>query len=436
MVLLLVLAACAQRAEITITGPIPGLTQAKIPEIIDPAEILSTATASQEPYPVPPKSETATTPTPPPILKPTFTPSPFPILGEPEPTITPTRRTVIPGMEWKGPGVVYIKSSYFTLSNFDGSQKSAFGYVPMEYYAPDFSPETGAIVFESENSLWFIDQGKESQNILSLDQYIETPIITSDKSKIAYRVYGFDDEEIQQLWIINPDGTGNTMVSEDTRQYITDPGPFRLRPVAWSSDNTQVYMVTTTDSEATPTGMYVADLATGIIKKALTPQVTLWDVSFSPERTKIAYRTFQWIPVQNNMPEPGPPFTLNVTDLTTGAIRVLLESSTNQFYQPIWSRDGNRIAYATGTNMLEGDLGLFTIDLASGTTSKVVPGSDISRLRPYGWLSEDRLVYTEGDISTSIWNPFTTLYTISIDGADQHIIDSGEEITVLGVLYE
>ena len=192
-------------------------------------------------------------------------------------------------------------------------------------------------------------------------------------------------------------------------------------------------MVTTTDSEASPVGMYVADVVTGTIEKALTPQVTLWDVSFSPDRTMIAYRTFQWVPVQDSMPEMGPPFTLQVTDLTSGATRILQESDTLEYHYPVWSEDGNQIAFTERSHETGGEVGLSSIDLATNAIIRWVPGSEGKQLRPWLWLSEDRLAYTEEELSSGV-GLHTTLHTIKNDGTDKHEIDSAGSITVIGVL--
>jgi Tol biopolymer transport system component len=259
-------------------------------------------------------------------------------------------------------------------------------------------------------------------------------VISSEGTEIAYSlVYGFGEEDIQQLWTINADGSENELVIDNTGQHITDPGPFRLIPIAWSLDNTRVYMVTTTDSEATPVGMYVADVSAGTVEKARTPQVTLWDVSFSPDRTRIAYRTFQWVPVEGSMPEMGPPFTLQMTDLTSGATRILQKSDTLEYHYPVWSEAGNRIAYTVRSHQTGGEVGLFSIDLATGGAIRLVPGSEGKQLRPWLWLSDDRLGYTEEQISSGL-SLHATLYTIRNDGTEKHEIDSANSIKVIGVL--
>jgi Tol biopolymer transport system component len=192
-------------------------------------------------------------------------------------------------------------------------------------------------------------------------------------------------------------------------------------------------MVTTTDSEASPVGLYVADLIARTVKKALTPQVTLWEVSFSPDRTMIAYRTFHWVPVEGSMPEMGPPFTLQVTDLTSGATRILQESDTLEYHYPIWSEDGRQIAYTVRSHQTGGEVGLFSIDLGTDAIIRWVPGSEGKQLRPWLWLSDNRLAYTEEAISSG-GSVGAILYTIKNDGTEKYEIDSANSIRVIGVL--
>lgn len=428
----LVLAACASGTLPAPAGvedgPYPlGFTMGS-----SPAEGYPGATAAQVPPHTSPPTRTPTgasftgTPAPIPTRTASVTPPP-----QPTPDLIGT-----PGFELEGPGIVY-HSTDLTLSNFDGSRKNVFAFVPrLAPWNTDFSPGAGRIVFEWGNSLWVLDLGKGSQEIFSSDRFIESPVISRDGGKIAYSlVHGFDAEGLQQLWTIDPDGSGNTLLVDDTGQYIADPGPFRLVPVAWSLDKSKIYLTTTTDSEATPLGMYVAGVPAGTIEKALTPQVTLWDVSFSPDRTMIAYRTFQWVPVEGSMPEVGPPFTLQMTELATGETTVLQESDAFEYFHPVWSPDGNHIAYSVRSRPPGGEVGLFAFDLATGAAIRLVPGSEGRQLRPWAWLGADWLAYTEevlapGDTS----NAPITLYTIKMDGSEKHEIDATASMTVLGVL--
>ena len=421
-----VLISCATPVATATLTPPPNSTPMPSPE---GAYFIATLTSPPNSTPMPSAEGTYFTATPrPPLPIPTRTAYVTPTLPPPPDAIG------TPGFDWEGPAIIY---DGLKLSNYDGSQKKVIPIqVAISPWYSDYSPEAGRIVTTVDTSLWTLDVGTGIQSKLSLNgslnQYVESPVITSDGTKIAYSlVHGFGEEDIKQLWTINADGSENELVIDNTGQYITDPGPFRLISFAWSLDNTKIYMVTTTDSEASPVGMYVADLIAGTIEKALTPQVTLWDVSFSPDRTMIAYRTFQWVPVEGFMPEVGPPFTLQVTDLTSGATRILQESDTLEYYYPVWSEDGNQIAFTVRSHQTGGEVGLFSIDLATDAIIRWVPGSEGKQLRPWLWLSDDRLAYAEEEVSSGL-SLHATLYTIKNDGTDKHEIDSAT--SVIGVL--
>jgi Tol biopolymer transport system component len=133
------------------------------------------------------------------------------------------------------------------------------------------------------------------------------------------------------------------------------------------------------------------------------------------------------------MPEIGPPFTLQVTDLTSGATRSLQESDTFEYHYPVWSDDGNQIAYTVRSHQTGGEVGLFSIDLTTDVIIRWVPGSEGEQLRPWFWLSDDMLAYTEEKVSSG-GSLHATLYTIKNDGTDKHEIDSATSIIVIGVL--
>ncbi|MFH1750041.1 MAG: hypothetical protein ABH837_04100 [bacterium] len=343
------------------------------------------------------------------------------------------------------------------VSNFDGSYKQKIHAVPIyvgTYSSYDVSDKSEKLVYKSliekdqygneiEQYLWVSDKGTEPRKILTSEdkKYIESPKISVDGEKIAYSLLvqntGNYSTDTEQLWVINSDGTENKLVIDKTRDYLGSNSRFRLVPVAWSQDETEIYLQTTSDSEATPIGMYVANLLTGKIEKANTPQVTLWGLSFSPDRTKIAYTTYGWKDVPDNRPEPGAPFTISVTDLSTGATIKILESNTDQFDHPVWSNDGLKLAYKVlGKSVEGGDQGIYVVDVNSRSAKLVTAGTRNARLRAWSWLSGSKLIYSEESYTTGeVPNKVTSyLFTINLDGTDKQKIDSAREITVFGAL--
>lgn len=352
--------------------------------------------------------------------------------------------------EIRGPGEIIV-------SNFDGSTKQIIHTVPI-YVGPfssyDISDKNEKLVYKSfiekdqygneiEEYLWVSNKGSESRKILTPGdkKYIESPRISADGEKITYsllvRNTGNYFTDTEQLWIINSDGTENKLVIDKTRDYLGNNSRFRLAPVAWSQDETKIYLQTTSDSEATPIGMYVANLSTGKIEKASTPQVTLWGLSFSPDRKRIAYTTFEWKDVPDSRPEPGAPFTINITDLGTGETTKILESQVDQFDHPVWSNDSSKLAYKIlGKSVEGGDQGIYVVDINSKTSKLVTTGTRNSRLKAWNWLSESKLIYSEESYTTGeVPNKVTSyLFTINVDGTDKQKIDTAREITVFGTL--
>lgn len=350
----------------------------------------------------------------------------------------------------RGPGEIMT-------SNFDGSTKQKIHTVPI-YVGPfssyDISYKNEKLVYKSfiekdqygneiEEYLWVSDKGSEPRKILTPGdkKYIESPKISADGEKVAYsllvRNTGNYFTDTEQLWVVNSDGTENKLIIDKTRDYLGSNSRFRLAPVAWSQDKTKIYLQTTSDSEATPIGMYVANLATGKIEKAKTPQITLWDFSLSPDRKKIVYTTFEWKDVPDSRPEPGAPFSINVTDLSTGETIKILESQVDQFDHPVWSSDGSKLAYKIlGKSVEGGDQGIYVVDINSISSKLVTTGTRNSRLKVWSWLSESKLIYSEESYTTGeVPNKVTSyLFTINIDGTDKQKIDSAREITVFGTL--
>ena len=329
------------------------------------------------------------------------------------------------------------------LSNFDGSSKSIIQTVS-KYVGPlnnnDVS-QAGHIIYatqsETEESLWVSNKGDQPKNILTLpkNKFIESAKISSDGTMIAYSLLDKHNPE-GELWTINADGADNKMIIANTGRYIVEQIPFRLAPLAWSKDKTKIYMITTADSDATPSGMYVADLATAKIQKAKTPDITLWGVSFSPNEEKIAYTTFEWKDVPDSRPEAGPPFTINITDLNTGATEKVLENQNKQYFDPIWSPDGKKIMYKTATGFEDDDSAIHVVDINTKKTHNIVPSVKNTKMIPWTWLSNERVAYTEESYTTGrIQDKVTTyLFTVKTDGTDKQSIDSATDLIVFGSL--
>ena len=281
----------------------------------------------------------------------------------------------------------------------------------------------------SGETLWIIRPNSAPQALLTLENLPTFSLIaiSQNGAQIAYSLYGWGgsntEDWYEQLWVVGSDGSNNRLIADRTGDSIVDPGPFRLDPIAWSEDLSSVYMLTGTDSESTPTELYIADLQTGEIRKAKIPQETLWQVAFNEDRSRIVYSSFQWVPVEIGFPEPGPPFAIKVTELATGSTRVVWESEHEFVSNPVWAPDETAIAFSKNRNELA------TVDLNTGELKIVILGDAEEFLEPRSWLSDGRIVYTEGPAYGD-----ERLMSVRADGSEPVVIDSVDRVRVLGEL--
>lgn len=232
-------------------------------------------------------------------------------------------------------------------------------------YNSDLASQAGRLVYVSKQALWVSDRGAKPRKILEASgkEVIERPVLSSDGMQIAYSLWSSGEGGISQdIWTINADGSDNRLVVADTRQYLKEASPFRMVPAAWSAEKTVLYLNTTSNSEATPKGLYVADLKQGTVEKAKTPPVILWDIAFLPDRRVIAYHTFQWVD-QPGYPVAGPSYTLNFTDLVSGETRVRFESQEERYAYLVWSPEGANLAYLK--SYPDGGQGIWVLHLLS-----------------------------------------------------------------------
>jgi Tol biopolymer transport system component len=365
--------------------------------------------------------------------EPQATPSASPVVHEPQAAQSESPITL---PETASSAFVYTALGTISVASSDGTLNADLvtGASPNSPLRYDLTPTNGAFVYvirsedDAEETLWVYKQdlGPSPLTTVLQPSFIESVAISQDGSQIAYSVLhwpsGQAEEWYEQLWVVNADGTDNRLIADRTADYIVDPGPFRLGPVSWSQDMSKIYMVTNTDSEATPKGLYEAELTSGAIRKALTPQETLWGASFSPDRSKVVFGSFQWVEVPDSMPEIGPPFAIKVTELATGVTETVFESETEFLSDPVWSADGNSIAVASERSILS------IIDLVSGDIRSVISIEGDGRLVPEAWLTDGRIVYTIGDFQ--LWR----LWTIQSDGTKPVEISEATRIFVLGEL--
>lgn len=133
------------------------------------------------------------------------------------------------------------------------------------------------------------------------------------------------------------------------------------------------------------------------------------------------------------MPEVGPPYTINSTNVLLGSTTVHLSSNNDRYQRPIWSEDGSKIAFTIFTSVEEGDASLFVLELKSGSVSTVISGERGERIKSSAWLSNNVIAYIREGTSQSAFSG-AQLLTIRADGSDQYLIDEAGDLHDLGVV--
>lgn len=361
------------------------------------------------------------------------------------------------------------------VSNFDGSSRSIVQAIPIghsiRYHLDFYDMATDGVILytatagdtfaDYEEELWINDRGGEPKKILSgrNKNKFSYPKISFDGAKLVY-VSDAPDDLQADLWVMDANGQNKTLVINNLASHVAERdrqmGAFGLIPVSWSEDNRKVYLISSSDDEHTPVGLYSLDLATKRIAKIDMPEVKFGRsrIAFSPDRTKVAYASHT---LQGANTKLGPfeildsavaGYEISVLDLNSGTVTKAIESQTDEYLNPIWSSDGTKIVYTgfdtTGPKygyISNGPSGLFVVDVNSKQVNKIVAGRRNSWLRPGAWLSDNGLAYTESNYSTTMegyaGSQITEdLITIRADGTDKQKIDSvtgdDSQITVFG----
>lgn len=406
-----------------------------------------------EPIEIPAVSSTASL-TPPPTLTPTVTRTPPSSGITRPPTPTPTVPVAVPIPKSEASILVYQPYGNIQAASSEGEWNITV--IPSSHRTASHSssllpqamaPTNGSIAYvtgpsaDSGYTIWIYQPNSIPRVLLTLDgspTHVDSVAISPDGSQIAYSLLYWPssiDDWNEQLWVIDSDGSNNRLIADQSGDSIIEPGGFRLAPVAWSEDMSSVYLITRADNESIPTGLYEADVATGEIRKANTPQETLWRAMFSEDRSKILYSSFQWVSADQGFPERGLPFAIKVTDLASGDTSIIWESDEEFVSDPVWALDETAIAFSLARNKL------VTIDLNTGELKIVVeenpdeglqPGAEDGpehSVQPRARQSDGRIVYTSGRLYSDL-----RLMTVRTDGSEPIFIDTVEKVNVFGEL--
>lgn len=303
----------------------------------------------------------------------------------------------------------------------------------------------GDFAYLKSNVIWIVGNGNPPKAVTILPNdpggfdYIY-PSLSTDGKKIAYFANNqfiskspnvLRQNPALQLWTINADGTDNRMIADFTGKYEILPYQlFPLIPVSWSVDNQILYalVVPPKDHGLTSQGMVAIDVKTGVVTKTALPNVVgINHVSFSPDRSKVAYV----------LASPGesytdwkPPYAIGTTDLHTGISKTLIESQTDFYSNVLWSLEGNTLLYSVSSGL---NAGIFSLDLSTNISNLLLAQTNkTAPVYPLAWLSQGIIGYALDDYSSGPQSQ--ALYTMKIDGTGNKFIAANGDGNILTLL--
>jgi Tol biopolymer transport system component len=227
---------------------------------------------------------------------------------------------------------------------------------------PIWSPDGRRILFIREGSLYLMDADGSGRIKLADGQAISEHRWSPDGRMIAYvDVRQVGEDVIEDLWVVQADGTGKFRVTENGFNFSWSPdgrlvytsdadlGDVHLRIInadgtgsarltnraafqpAWSPDGTRIAFVTLDAKDLfliNPDGSGETNLTQGLSEN----DAPAW----SPDGSRIAFGTAP--------PTPGPDMEIAVIN-RDGSGQVTLTSPPGFDFQPVWSPDGTKIVF-------------------------------------------------------------------------------------------
>jgi Tol biopolymer transport system component len=248
---------------------------------------------------------------------------------------------------------------------------------------PVWSPDGRKILFLREGSLYLMDADGSGRMKLVDGQAISEHRWSPDGRMVAYvDVRQVDEDVLEDLWVIQADGTGKVRVTEDGFNF------------SWSPDGRLVY---TSDADLADVHLRIIN-ADGSGSARLTNQAA-FQPAWSPDGTRIAFVTL----------DAKDLFVINPDG--TGEMSLTQGLSEND--APAWSPDGSRIAFGTTPTAPGPDMQIAVInrDGSGKVLLTSAPGFDF---QPAWSPDGTKIVFTRAEPSGD-----SEIHVMNADGSNQ-----------------
>lgn len=269
----------------------------------------------------------------------------------------------------------------WVMNNDGGGQQKLTGLNRNSFLSLKWSPDSGKIVFTNRVSniydLYVVNS--DGTGLLQLtnnsgqEDYISW---SSDGNKIAYTKNG-------EVHVINPDGTGDTIIHTEDYQY----------DIKWSPDGTRLGWINGHYDSARKyyREIYVSKLD-GSEKKIVTQSADARIMSWSPDSTQIAYVNVEPVSRQRDI------FSVNVSSSQSINLTNILDTDNYNFDIDDsgsvieWSPNGKKITLA-GSETIYSPVffrrtSVFTFDLNKLNLMRLTEGEDRSAAYSPVWKPE------------------------------------------------
>lgn len=213
-------------------------------------------------------------------------------------------------------------------------------------------------------------------------------------NKIVYSSGYTSANQTYNIYVMNPDGTGQTQLTNQTGSRYFKP--------RWSPGGSKIAFSNYTDAQ-----IYVMNADGSGMYKLVSVPGHHYQPTWSPDGTRIAFDS----DLYNPGPSPNHIYVVNADG--SGSPVNLTNSSTANDSWPDWSPDGKKIAYASGTGTNFANTQIFVMN-ADGSGQTNISNSAYADYAPNWSPDSKKIVFFRYLSSTN-----TQIFVMNADGSGQ-----------------